>query len=304
MPERIYDTIVVGGGPAGITSSIYLARRKLCILMVYEQMGGQAFITADIQNYSGYRFISGDEFTKRLSEHLNDYDLDCAEEKVVGVTKSDHLFEVKTTKNSYRGKSVVIASGMRQRLLNIAGESEFLNKGVAYCATCDAPLFKGREVAVIGGGNSALEAVIQLEKYAKKIYAITINKELMGEVVLIDKVQAMPNVEIIDSARTRAIKGDTFVSGMTFDKNGKLIDLAVQGVFIEIGYQPNSEFIDIIGKNEYGEIKITKENETSLKGIFAAGDVTDVPVKQIIVAAGEGAKAALSAAEYLSRLRH
>jgi len=299
---KTYDVVIVGSGPAGITAGIYLGRRKLCVLVLYKDMGGQASTTADIENYAGFKFISGEEFTKRMNEHLKEYDITLKRENAEKIEKNGDLFLIKTNKASYEGKSVIIATGARQRKLGIKGEKEFLNKGVAYCATCDAPLFRDREVAIIGGGNSALEAAIQLEKYAKKIYVILRKEKLSGEQVLIDKVKSFKNLEIIKCSEIQEIKGKVFVESIIIDMHGKIKEIKVGGVFVEIGYMPNSEFVDI-NKNDYGEIKIDNRNRTSEKGIFAAGDVTEVYVKQIIVSAGEGAKAALSAAEYLARMK-
>jgi len=303
--DKTFDTIIIGGGPAGITSGIYLARRNLCVLILYEKLGGQASLTADIENYSGFKFISGQDFTDKLNDHLNNYDVTSKQEKVLKIKKSNNIFRVETDKNIYEGKTIIITSGARQRKLRIPGEEEFLNKGVTYCATCDAPIFRDKEVAIIGGGNSALEAAIQLESYAKKIYMVLRKHDLKGEDILIEKVKSFKNLELIHCTEIQKIKGKVFVESIIVeqeDPKKQIREIPVQGVFVEIGYVPNSEFIDV-DKNDYGEIKISNKNETSVKGIFAAGDVTEVPVKQIIVAAGEGSKAALSTAEYLARLR-
>ncbi|MBD3253083.1 alkyl hydroperoxide reductase [Candidatus Pacearchaeota archaeon] len=298
--EKIFDSIIIGAGPAGITAGIYLARRNLCVLIIYETLGGQTALTADIENYMGFRFISGEDFTKKLDDHLEEYDVTLAEEKVENLKKNKKLFTIETSKNIYKGKTVIIASGARHKKLGVPGEEKFLTKGVAYCATCDAPLFRNKEVAIIGGGNSALESAIQLESYAKKIFILTINKDLEGEDILIEKVRSFKNIEIIPNAITKEIKGEKFVTGIVYEKNKKINEIPLQGVFIEIGYEPNSGIFDV-KKNNQKEIVIDNKNQTSEKGIFAAGDVTEVPVKQIIVAAGEGAKAAISAADYLSR---
>jgi alkyl hydroperoxide reductase subunit F len=236
---------------------------------------------------------------------LKDYDVTTAEEKVEKIGKNKGMFKIETDKNIYEGKTVIIASGGRQRKLGIPGEEEFLNKGVAYCATCDAPLFRDKEVAIIGGGNSALEAAIQLESYAKKIYLVLRKHDLKGEDILIDKVNTFKNLETVHCTNIKEIKGKVFVESIVVnqdDPKKQTREIPVQGVFVEIGYIPNSELADV-KKNDYNEIIINNKNETSMKGMFAAGDVTDVAVKQIIVAAGEGSKAALSAAEYLARLK-
>ncbi|MBT4165410.1 FAD-dependent oxidoreductase [archaeon] len=300
--KKVYDVVIVGGGPAAISSAIYLARRNLCVLMVYGVLGGQASTTADIENYVGFKFITGEEFTKRLNEHLKEYDISCQKEIVKIVKAKGSLFSVEGEENNYIGKAVIISSGARQRKLGVPGEAEFLNKGVAYCATCDAPLFRNKEVAIIGGGNSALEAAIQLESYSKKIYLVIRGKELKGEAVLINKVKGFDNVEVVPSASIKEIKGSKFVEKIIVEQEGSSKELDVQGVFVEIGYIPNSEIIEI-KKNERNEIMISNKNETSIKGVFAAGDVTEIPTKQIIVSAGEGAKAAISAADYLARLK-
>ncbi|MBR9705690.1 FAD-dependent oxidoreductase [Candidatus Pacearchaeota archaeon] len=300
--DKSYDAIIVGGGPAGITAAIYLARRKLCVLVLYEKLGGQAALTADIENYAGFKFITGTDFTQKLEEHLEEYDITNKETKVTEIKQTKEGFLVKTKEKHFLGKTVIIGSGARQRKLRVPGEEEYLNKGVAYCATCDAPLFRGKNVAIIGGGNSALEAAIQLEKYAEKIYIITINKDLEGEKVLIDKVKSFKNSEIICCSKTKEIKGKVFVESVIIeDDKNKTKEIKVGGVFVEIGYIPNSEIFKG-KKNDYKEIIIDSKNKTSIQGIFAAGDVTAVQVKQIIVAAGEGAKAAVSCAEYLNRL--
>lgn len=297
--ENVYDVIVIGAGPAGITAAIYLARRKLHILSISEMVGGQAVVSASIENYSGFNFITGPEFKEKLEEHAKAYGIISMEEKVLSVKRIKNIFEVKTNENTYHGKSVIIATGARMKKLNIKGEMEYIGKGVAYCATCDAPLFKNKEVAIIGGGDTALETAIQLKDYAKKIYVITRNEKMKGMKILIEKVRDIPAVEFIYSAETKEIRGGKFVKSIIIEEKKETRELNIQGIFINIGYEPNSYFVDV-KKNNVGEIIINKRNETSEKGIFAAGDVTDIHVKQIIVSAGEGAIAAISASEYVS----
>ena len=299
--QEIKDIIIVGGGPAAITSAIYAARMKRCVWMLYEVLAGQASLTSNIENYTGFRMISGSDFTNTLQDHLDDYDLQPMKEKVLEVRKNDGLFEVKTNSHVYKSKAVIIASGARHRELGIPGEMEFLGHGVAYCVICDAPFFKNKEVAVVGGGNSALTTALELTKYANRIYLLSKNEVLMGEQTLIEMVKGSEKIEFVCCAKILKITGDKFVNGIEFEAKGETKKLDVRGVFIEIGYIPNSEIVDV-KKNDRNEIIINERNETSEEGIFAAGDVTNIEIKQIVVAAGEGAKAALAASQYLDRI--
>jgi alkyl hydroperoxide reductase subunit F len=296
---QLYDLIIIGAGPAGMTAAVYAARKRLNFMVIANDVGGQPLWNSAVENYLGYSYISGVELVKKFEEHIKKYKTDIKMEKVTSIEKTGKAIRVKTEKSSYESKTVIIASGKKPRQLNVPGEKEFFGKGVTYCATCDAPLFTGNDVAVIGGGNSALDACIQLTKIANKIYLIDIEKKLRADIVLVEKIENA--VIVFNSTKVLEITGNKFVSGVIIEKENKHETLAAQGVFIEIGMVPNSDFADIVKKNEMNEILISKKNETSVPGIFAAGDVTDVPGKQIIVAAGEGAKAALAAAEYISR---
>ncbi len=298
----MYDLIIIGAGPAGITSAVYAARKRLNILVISEDIGGQAAWSGDIENYTGYQFISGPDLAAKFEEHMRKYEIKlCENERVLEINKQGNIIEVKTNKNSYSAKSIIIASGKRSRELKVPGEREFKNKGLTYCATCDGPLFSGKDVAIIGGGNSALDAAIQLIKIAKKVYIINITTELSGDEVMREKVMSSNNVVVFNNSQVTAITGANFVSALNFNQGAQAQIIAVQGVFVEIGLIPNSDFSTLINKNEKGEIKVNSRNETNLPGIFAAGDVTDVPEKQIIIAAGEGSKAALSAFRYLAK---
>lgn len=302
----LYDLIIVGAGPAGITAAIYAARQKLKTLVISKDVGGQVALTADIENWIGYQFITGSELTEKFDEHIEAYkdtiELELGTE-VNGIEKMDKNFAVKTSASSYESKVVIIASGKKPRALNIPGEQEFKGKGLTYCAVCDAPLFPKKDVAVIGGGNSALEAALQLTKIANKIYLINKNPEMKGEKAIIDKIEKNPKVERIYGTITKEILGDKFVSGIAVEQNGKIRKINVQGVFVEIGLIPNTDFVNLAEKNKYNEIVVNSNTETNIPGLFAAGDVADVPEKQIVVAAAEGCKAALAAARYLAKLK-
>ena len=214
--------------------------------------------------------------------------------------KIGKVISVKTNKAIYEAKATIIASGKRSKELGVPGEKEFKNKGLTYCATCDGPLFSGKVVAVIGGGNSALDATLQLMRIAKQIYIINITAKLAGDAIMREKVEQSPMVTVMNNCQVSAILGDKFVKAIKIKGKDKEEQLAVEGIFVEIGLIPNSEFTQDIEKNQWGEIKVNSFNETNIPGIFAAGDVTDVPEKQIIIAAGEGSKATLSAFKYLA----
>jgi len=297
----IYDLIIIGAGPAGITAAVYAARKKMNLLVISRDIGGQAAWSGDIENYTGYQFITGPELAAKFEEHMRTYKIEMKEnEAVTDIVKKDDLITVKTDKGSYKTKTVIIASGKRSRELNVPGEKEFKNKGLTYCATCDGPLFSGKDVAVIGGGNSALDAALQMIKIAKKVYVINNTPKLGGDPVMREKVEKSPVVAVFNDSRVASVIGDKFVNSIKILTKDREQDLNVQGIFVEIGLIPNSDFARELTKNELGEIKVNCRNETNIPGIFAAGDVTDVPEKQIIIAAGEGSKACLSAFRYLS----
>jgi alkyl hydroperoxide reductase subunit F len=298
---HLYDLIIIGGGPAGITAAIYSARNKIDFMMITINIGGQVVLSSEIENYTGFQYITGEELKAKFQEHLKKYKFRLEIEEVKKIEKENSLFKIITDSNFYLSKTAIVATGRRPRELRVPGEKEFKNRGVTYCAICDAPLFEGLDVAVIGGGNSGLEAVLQLIKIAKSINLIEINPQLKADKVLIEKAMASDKVRIWTNTRIEEIIGDKVVKGIKIKKNDKEIFLPIQGVFIEIGSVPNSEIVDFVDKNEYGEIIVNCKCETNVPGLFAAGDVTNVPEKQIVVAAGEGCKAALSAFKYLHK---
>ncbi len=303
--KKIYDLVIIGAGPAGITAAVYAARKKMDPLVITKDIGGQASLSGDIQNYTGYQFITGPELAIKFEEHMRKFNFEIKEnEEVEELISKKGTFLIKTDRDNYQAKTVIVASGKRSRELGVTGEREFRNKGLTYCATCDGPLFAGRDVAVIGGGNSALDAALQLIKIANKIYVINITDNLTGDGIMQEKIRADNKVSIFNNSRVKEILGDSFVQAIKIeeDKEEKILD--VQGIFVEIGLIPNSEFASDLEKNERKEIVVNQRNETNIPGIFAAGDVTNVPEKQIIIAAGEGAKAVLSAFRYLSMTRN
>ena len=300
----MYDLIIIGAGPAGITASVYAARKRIDFLVITEDIGGQAAWSGGIENYTGYQFITGPELASKFEEHMRRYNISLKErEAVTEVKKTGDRIVVKTQKGTYEARTVIIASGKRSRELNVPGEKEFKNKGLTYCATCDGPLFAGKDVAVIGGGNSALDAALQLMNIARHVYLINIVSRLTGDPVMIEKIEKSKTISVMNNTSVLAILGDRMVTGIKIKSDHNEQTLPVQGVFVEIGLIPNSRFAPDVEKNSLSEIRIDCSSNTNIPGIFASGDVTDVPDKQIIIAAGEGAKAALTAFRYLNQRR-
>ncbi len=300
--EFMKDLIIIGGGPAGITAAVYAARKKLDLCMVSRDIGGQTAWSLEVENYTGYQFLSGPELAQKFREHLEKFTFELKEgEEVLKVEKEGDTFKV-TTKDSgvLESKTVIVATGKRPRLMNVKGESTFKGKGLTYCATCDGPLFTGKDVAVIGGGNSGLDAAMQMIRLAKKVYLINDVDKLTGDPVMQEKISKAANVEVLNSSKIVEITGDKFVKSIKVQTRGQAREVAVQGIFVEIGLVPNSKCFELVDRNQRGEIIVNDKCETSVEGMFAAGDVTSVPEKQIIIAAGEGAKACLSAFKYLS----
>jgi alkyl hydroperoxide reductase subunit F len=298
----MYELIIVGAGPAGITAGVYAARKRMHFLMIAADIGGQTSLSWDVENYLGYQFITGPELVQKFKEHLDHFDVEVKEgETVTSIEKSDAIVNIKTDKGEYTTQTVIIASGRRPRKLGVQGEDALQNKGITYCATCDAPLFADMDVAVIGGGNAGLDATLQLIKIAKKIYLIEVKPQLSADRVMVERAKGSNKVIFYTDTKVKRIYGDTLVKGLEIVKGDTVEDLAVGGIFVEIGATPVSDFIQGVKKNEKGEIIVNCSCETDVPGIFAAGDVTNVFAKQIIVACGEGAKATLAAFDYVNR---
>lgn len=308
--SKTYDIIIVGAGPAGMTAGVYAARKKLKTLIISKDIGGQASWSSDIENYLGFSMITGPDLVKKFEDHLEEFkedlELRISISGIKDIKKKGKNFVITTGDGkSETAKAIIIAGGKVPRMLGITGEKEFLNRGVAYCAYCDGPLFKGKDVAIIGGGNSALDSALNVSKLVKQIYIINITKQLNGDKVMIDKVMDLPHVRVMNNTEAVAIEGEKTVSSIRIKSRdgGLQKDLPVSGVFIEVGSLPATEYLKgLVKLNKHSEIIIDEYNMTSVAGIFAAGDITTVIEKQIITAAGEGAKAAIQASQYLAKI--
>ncbi|MFH1036442.1 MAG: FAD-dependent oxidoreductase [Patescibacteria group bacterium] len=300
-----YDLIILGGGPAGVTAGIYAARQHLNVLLVAKSFGGQmARKSVDIENYPGFECVSGLELIQKFENHLRKQKIDIEINEVASLDKIEEGFKVITKdKKEFRARALIVATGSDPRHLDIPGEKEFTGRGVSYCPICDGPVFSGKKVAIVGGGNSALEAAIFLSNYVQKIYILERGEHIGGDSVIYEKAAKMGKTEIITNVDLKGIKGDKFVDSIIYQDIGtkEIKTLQVGGIFVEIGNRPATSFIKgMADLNEKGEIIADpKTAQTKTPGLFSAGDVDDVPYKQIVIAAGEGAKAALSAYNYL-----
>ena len=302
----MYDLMIIGGGPAGLAAGVYAARKRLNTLLISVDIGGQVNNTLGVENYLGYQFIEGPELIDKFHTQVSQFPIDQKiGNKVSRLEKIDNEFEAITeTGDRYQSRVAIFATGKRPRKLNVPGEAEFGGRGVTYCAICDGPVFAGQKVAIVGGGNSALEAALDMGKIAEHVDLVSLT-QLTGDPILIDKLSDAKNLSIFTEYQTEKIEGQDFVTGMVIKdlKSDQSKRLKVTGVFIEIGLVPNSEAVrELIALNKWGEVPINCSCETAIPGLYAAGDVTNVPEKQIVVAAGEGAKAALQAHRYLQRL--
>ena len=304
--ENKYDVIIVGAGPAGLTAAIYTLRKELTTLIVAQDIGGQVTMTNEIENYPGFDSITGPDLMTKFRQQVDKFGGKFAFAEATKVEKLDNGdFKVKTTNNEYQAKVVILAFGLTPRSLGVPGEDKFKGRGVAFCATCDAPLYKGKVAAVVGGGNSAMEAVEELSKVAKKVYLLHRREEFIADKILVDRLPTYKNLEVFLNSEIVGFKGETKLAKIEIkDKFGQKenFELEVDGTFLEIGYITQTGWIkDLIDLDEQGEIKVDEKNATIVPGIFAAGDVTTLAYKQIVISAGEGAKAALSATQYISR---
>jgi alkyl hydroperoxide reductase subunit F len=304
--KEVFDVLVVGGGPAGASAAIYAARKGIRTAVVAERFGGQVLDTLGIENFISVKETEGPKLVTALEQHVKEYDVDMINLQRATALVPGDVIEVKLDSGaSLKAKSVILATGARWRELNVPGEREYRNKGVAYCPHCDGPLFKGKRVSVVGGGNSGVEAAIDLAGIVDHVTLLEFASTLRADEVLQRKLRSLPNVTVIIDAQTTEVTGDgSKVNGMRYTdrKSGESKTIELEGIFVQIGLLPNTDWLKgTVALSKHGEIEIDAKGQTSVPGVFAAGDVTTVPYKQIIIAMGEGSKAALSAFDYLIR---
>ncbi len=303
----MYDLIIIGGGPAAIAAGIYAARKKIGVLLISKEWGGQVAGTASVENYPGFVNVQGADLAAKFTDHLKRHELDIKENQKVENVEwiSDRDIAVELGGEKHHSKTLIIATGRHPEELGLPTEREFRNKGISYCSICDAPLFKDKEVAVIGSGNAGLEAVFDLVNYASKIHLLEFLPQITGDKIYQERLREFDDINILTNVLVKEFKGDNFLKGLVYEeRNTKEVkELSVSGVFVEVGTRPNSkEFGNVVELNEKKEIVVDSKNRTSKDNIFAAGDVTNVSHKQIAIAIGEGTKAMLNTYDYLNQL--
>lgn len=302
----MYDIIIVGGGPAGLSSAIYGGRRMLKTLVLAKNIGGQAALAKNVENYPGIDSVTGLDLTLKMKEQAERFGAEIKFEEVVDIKKKESRFAVKTNTAEYEGKAVILSFGLTPRDLSVPGEKEYIGKGVSYCATCDAPFFKNKNVAVVGGGNSAIDAALVLSKIAEKVYLIHRREGFRAEEALVCQLNGSKNIEQVLNAVVKEVRGAEFLEEAVvadIKDETKTRVLKLDGIFVEIGLIPKTEWIkNFLQIDERGQIVKDRKCATSMEGVFAAGDVSDIAYKQIVIAAGEGATAALAAHQYILHL--
>lgn len=313
-PNNPLDLVIIGASAAGLSASVYAARRKLNFVVLSKDIGGEVARSGVVENWLGIEHTTGIQLAQDFEKHARGYDVDIQNgHAVTKIIQEGNVHVVHATYGSeekvFRAKSVIVASGIHPRELGVPGETDLKHRGVTYCTVCDGPLYKGKTTTTIGAGNSAVESALMMAGIAKKVYLVTKYPESQqggfpkAENVLVDKVKALDNVEIVYNAMTEQILGEQKVTGISYKhiETGETKELTTDGVMVHIGMIPNSNFVTCGDKTPAGEIKVSLKCETTCTGVFAAGDVTDIPFKQIIISAGHGATAALSAIDYINR---
>jgi len=303
LTENIYETIIVGAGIAGCTAAIYAARKRMNYLIITDKFGGQFMESGEVLNYPGIKETTGVEFSSKMEEQLKFNKVKVQTDTVLQkIQKKNGNFLLKTSKGDYLTKTVLLCTGSHPRKLGVTGEDKFQKKGVTYCAICDGPLFAKKDVAIIGGGDSAMEAVDFMDKIANKLYLVVRGDKLTAHEYLQESVKKNPKVEIIYNANTTEILGDQFVTGMKYETGGETKELKVQGVFVEIGRVANTDFAKgLVEVDDHGHLVVNCSAETSVPGIYAAGDCSSVHEYQYVISAGTACVALLKAAKYLAK---
>lgn len=300
--SRVYDVIIVGCGPAGVSAAIYTKRKMLDVLVISKDIGGQVLLTGFIENYPGFEGVRGEALVEIFERQLKGLGVDVKIGEVERVERDGEIFKVISSEGNFSGKTVIVTGGSTYKRLNVPGEERLIGRGVSFCATCDAPFARNREVAVVGGGNAALQSAELLSRYAKMVYIIHRRDKFRADQVLVERVKRHQNVQFIMNSVVTEIKGDKRVEGIIVkDKEGNIAEMKLDMVFIEVGREVKADYIKhLVRTNEWGQIVVDRRQRTSCEGVFAAGDITDRPYQQAIIAAGDGAVAALSAYDFLT----
>jgi alkyl hydroperoxide reductase subunit F len=299
----VYDVLIVGAGPAGLTAGMYCARKMLSTLIISENIGGQALESWAIENYMGYRMVTGEDLMKKFEEQVRTHDIRLELDRATAFSGSEGMFRVETASGQeFLARTLILAQGKRPRKLDVLGEERFIGRGISICSTCDGPLFKGKKVAVVGGGNSALQTAIEMSGIAESV-SLLVRSTIKADPVYTARLKTIQNITVHEHTHVTALQGDKFLTGILIqDENGSEQQLGLDGVFVEIGWLPNTEILDsFVDVNGRKEVIVDVNCRTSRPGVFAAGDITNEKSKQIIIAAGDGAKAALEAFEFLMK---
>ena len=298
---EVYDVLIVGAGPAGLTAGVYCARKMLNTIIISENIGGQALESWAIENYMGYRMITGEDLMKKFEEQVRTLNMRLELDRIVSISKNDDVFTIRTiSENTLKSKTLILAQGNRPKKLGVANEEQYLGRGLSICSTCDGPLYKGKRIAIVGGGNSAIQTAVEMSDIAQSARLI-VRSNIRADPVYVRMLESKKNIVIQLNSQIIALHGNKFLNAITIrNESGEEQKIDIDGVFIEIGWLPNTDILDgFVALNDKKEIIVDVNCHTSMAGVFAAGDVTSIKGKQIIIASGEGAKAALEAHEYL-----
>jgi NADH-dependent peroxiredoxin subunit F len=300
----IYDVLIIGAGPAGLTAGVYCARKLLKTMIISENIGGQALESWSIENYMGYRMVTGEDLMKKFEEQVQTLDVRLELDRVTGISQEDGFFTVKTVSDAIiKAKSLILTQGKKPRKLGVANEEQYLGRGLSICSTCDGPLYAKKKIAVVGGGNSALQTAVEMSNIAESV-SLIVRRTIRADPVYTKMFETKKNIDVHLNSEITALQGDKFLTGITVkNEKGQEETMEMDGVFIEIGWLPNTDILDgFVELNDKKEIVVDINCHTTREGVFAAGDVTSVKSKQIIIASGDGAKAALEAHEYVMKL--